>query len=222
MIRRLAVAVLLAGCCQRQQSGTARGQDHSATAAAAGVVRANPRLGARDARIIPLQSPSGDVDILYGDPDAAGQPFVMRILELPGTVIPPHSHPVDEHITVLEGIWYFALGETYDSSRLRPLTPGTYAFAPAGTTMFGYSPDSAIVQVHGVGPFHILWRNGLVTGDDSAAAGTFRFQRGEQVVAPRGRGRIRHAYASGSLIQYDIERPDGTRFMAHERDLRRP
>ena len=199
-----------------------RGQERSATATATGVVRVDAHKGPRDARIIPLRPPSGDVDILFGDPDVAAQPFVMRIQELPGTVIPPHSHPVDEHITVLQGTWYFALGETYDSSRLRPLRAGTYAFAPAGTMMFGYSSDSAIVQVHGIGPFHILWRNGLVTTDDSAAGTTFRFQRGEQVVAPRGPGRIRAAYASGSLIQYDIERPDGSRFMAHERDLRRP
>lgn len=222
--RHLAVAVLLVSSCRREQPNTAARsrEPHSATAAAANVVRLEPQRGPRDARIIPLRFPSGDVDILYGDPDVAGQPFVIRILELPGTVIPPHSHPVDENITVLEGTWYFALGETYDSSKLRPLGRGAYAFAPAGSTMFGYSPDSAIVQVHGTGPFHISWRNGLVTDADSAAAGTFRFRKDEVVLAPRGRGRIRHAYASGSVIQYDIERVDGTRFMAHERDLRRP
>jgi hypothetical protein len=31
-----------------------------------------------------------------------GEPFVMRIRELPGTIIPPHKHPVDEHITVIQ------------------------------------------------------------------------------------------------------------------------
>lgn len=33
--------------------------------------------------------------------------------------------------------------------------------------------------------------------------------------------RIRHGYASGALIQYEIEGADGL-FMAQERDVRRP
>ena len=224
MVRSSVILIACCAACRSEQpaAGAHRAQLRSATAAASGVTRADEHTGLRDPRIIPLRAPPGDVDILYGDPDLAGQPFVMRIQELPGTVIPPHSHPVDEHITVLRGTWYFGLGETYDTTKLRPLKDGAYAFAPAGVSMFGYSPDSAIVQVHGVGPFHILWRNGLVTADDSTASATFRFRRGEVVVSPRGRGRIRQAYASGSVIQYDIERANGTRFMADERDVRRP
>jgi hypothetical protein len=76
-------------------------------AAASGVARADGGLGPRDQRVIPLRPMSGDVEILYGDPEAAGEPFVMRIRELPGTIVPPHSHPVDEHITVVQGTWYF-------------------------------------------------------------------------------------------------------------------
>ena len=52
-------------------------------------------------RLVPIRPMSQDVEILYGDPESVGQPFVMRIRELPGGVIPPHRHPVDEHITVL-------------------------------------------------------------------------------------------------------------------------
>ena len=43
----------------------------------------------------------------------------MRIRELPGTRIPLHSHPVDEHITVVQGTWYFAVGDTWDPARLQ-------------------------------------------------------------------------------------------------------
>jgi hypothetical protein len=163
---------------------------------------------------------AGDVEILYGDPEAIGERFVMRIRELPGTIVPPHSHPVDEHITVVQGTWYFGLGDEFNPRLLEELKAGTYAFAPNGTWMFGYSPDGAIVQVHGIGPFQIHWHGGLKTLDDADAKSTFRFGRGEQVASARGPGRIAQSYASGKLIQYEIEGSNGGQFVVHEHELR--
>jgi hypothetical protein len=77
------------------------------------------------------------------------------------------------------------------------------------------------VQVHGIGPFRIHWRDGAVSFADSGAAATFRFRRGDRVTGPRGAGVVREGYASGALVQYEVERPDGARYMAHEAQLRR-
>ena len=179
------------------------------------------------ARIIALAPMSEDVEVLFGDPAAAGQPFVMRIRELAGGVIPPHKHPVDEHITVVQGTLFFGVGDTFDRSAMTEIKAGGYAFIPKGSTMFGYTPEAAIVQVHGVGPFHIhwragnTWRDGLKTLDDPDAGAVFKFKKGEHVTAPRGSGRIRQAYDSGEFIGYEIERADKTLFMAEERELRR-
>ncbi len=193
---------------------------HPPMAAASGVARADGGKGPREHRVIPLRSMSGDVEILYGDPEAAGEAFVMRIRELPGTVVPPHSHPVDEHITVVQGTWYFGLGEEFNPQLLEELRAGTYAFAPKGSWMFGYSPDGAIVQVQGIGPFQIHWHGGLKTLDDPDAKSTFRFGRDEQVASTRGPGRIAQGYASGKIIQYEIAGSNGERFMVHEHELR--
>ena len=116
----------------------------------------------REHRIVPIRPMTADVEVLYGDPEKEGAPFVMRIRELPGTIIPPHKHPVDEHITVVEGTVYFAVSEKFDRAALKEIKAGGYAFIPAGSTMFGHIPDGAIVQVHGTGPFHIYWREGAV------------------------------------------------------------
>ena len=62
----------------------------------------------------------------------------------------------------------------------------------------------------------------MTSFDDAAAATTFRFRRGEEVLTERGRGIIRHGYASGTLIQYEIESAGGGRFMAQESSVRRP
>jgi hypothetical protein len=176
-------------------------------------------------RIIPIHPMSEDVEVLYGDPEKPGEPFVMRIRELPGGIIPPHKHPVDENITVLQGTLYFAVGEKFDRGAMRELKAGSYAFIPKGSTMFGWTPEAAIVQVHGVGPFHIHWRDGatwrdrLKTLDDPDAASVFKFKKGQAVVSKRGGGRIRQGYDSGEMIGYEINGDDGTLFAAEERDL---
>lgn len=214
--------ILVLGACSRAPaaSDTAAPDARGAFGAATGVTRA-AEGGGRAFRIVPLGTMRGDAEVLFGHPDSAGRPFVMRIRELPGTVVPPHSHPVDEHVTVVSGTWYFGTGERFDSSALRELKTGAYAFAPAGTSMFAYSPDGAVVQVHGVGPFHIHWRDSVRVLDEPGSSGRFRFRIGEQLSSPRGVARIRQGYAAGTLIQYEIERADGALFMVHEHELRR-
>jgi quercetin dioxygenase-like cupin family protein len=212
--RAFAVAmVLLSGC----------GRSHhpdSAFSAASGVSRVGD-TSTRVFHVAPLKPMSGDVEILSGDPEKPGEPFVMRIRELPGTVIPLHTHPVDENITILQGTWYFAVGDKWDKSALKELHAGDYAFAPKGSTMFGYCPDGAVVQVHGIGPFVIHWRHGVKTLDDPDAASTFTFRKNDRVKTPRGEGIIKEGYASGEIVQYEIENASGARFMANQSDTQR-
>jgi hypothetical protein len=216
-----AVALAIACAPPRTESGGADSVRADSVRGGLAAARGVARVGAGRAwRVVPLGPMGGDVEILHGHPDSAG-PFVMRIRELPGTVVPPHSHPVDEHITVVRGTWRFAVGARQDSAALRVMPVGTYAFAPAGATMFADSPDGAVVQVHGTGPFHIHWRDGLRALDDPAQAATFRYRIGDAVEGPRGAGRVRQGYASGALVQYEIEGRDGARWMEHERALRR-
>lgn len=195
-------------------------QRDSAFSAASGVARAGDASN-RTFHVAPLRPMSGDVEILTGDPETPGEPFVMRIRELPGTIIPLHSHPVDENITVVQGTWYFAVGTKWDKSALKELRPGDYAFAPKGSTMFGYCPDGAIVQIHGIGPFVIHWLDGVKTLTDPDAASTFNFRRADRVKTPRGEGVIREGYASGDIVQYEIETATGGRFMANQSETHR-
>ena len=176
---------------------------------------------------IPIAPMSQDVQILFGNPETVGEPFVIRIRELPGGFIPPHKHPIDEHITVVQGTLYFGVGDKFDYAAMKELKVGSYAFIPKGSTMFGYTPEAAIVQVHGIGPFHIHWRagkewrNSLKTLADPDAASVFKFKKGERVIAKRGRGRIRQGYDSGEMIGYEIEGDNGNLFIALEEELKR-
>ena len=172
---------------------------------------------ARAFHTVPLGPMTTDVEVLYGDPEKPGELYIIRINELPGTKIPLHTHPVDEHITVVQGTWYFTVGDTWDRSKLTPLHAGDYAFAPKGSTMFGECPDGAVVQLQGIGPFVIHWAHGVATLDDTP--GKFHRRKGDHVVGPRGPGVIREGYASGDIVQYEIEAAAG-RYMADEADVR--
>ena len=211
MLKRMSCALALCGLVLLNSSSVGSGQQ--------------AKTGGH--RIIPITRMSQDVEILYGDPEKAGEPFVMRIRELPGGVIPPHRHPVDEHITVVQGTLYFGVGDKFDRASLKEMKAGSYAFIPKGSTMFGYTPEAAIVQVHGVGPFHIHWRAGtnwrdsLNTLDSPDAGKIFKFRKGERVVTKRGRGRIRQGYDSGEIIGYEIDGDGGRLFMAEEAEIRR-
>ena len=192
--------------------------------AAAGAIPTNAQH-AESHRIIPIREMAQDVEVLFGDPEKVGEPFVIRIRELPGGLIPPHRHPVDEHITVVQGTLYFAVGDKFDRAVMKEMKTGSYAFIPKGSIMFGYTPDAAIVQVHGVGPFQIHWRagnqwqEGLKTLDSPDAGQVFKFKRGDRVTTSRGSGRIRQGYDSGEVIGYEIDGDTGTLFIAEECEI---
>ncbi len=176
---------------------------------------------AQQARIVPLVPLTKDFEVIFGDLDNPGEPFVMRIRELPGTIIPPHTHPVDEHLTVLQGTIYIGIGEEFDRTKLKAMTAGSYAFLPKGTTIFGEAPEAATVQLHGVGPFHLHWKHPLKTFESPDAASVFKFRAGERVRTNRGAGKIEKGWASGPIVQYEVRTSRSGLIMANQHELRR-
>jgi quercetin dioxygenase-like cupin family protein len=97
------------------------------------------------------------VSLLEGDPSQAGSSFTLRIKLAAGTRVPPHWHPTDEHITVLQGRFSLGMGDEYNEASLQELPTGSYASMPKGMTHFALATGDTIVQVHGVGPFKSVW-----------------------------------------------------------------
>ncbi|HKT50718.1 MAG TPA: cupin domain-containing protein [Candidatus Angelobacter sp.] len=154
-------------------------------------------------KYVPFVPLSEDAVVIQGDVEKEGQEFVMRIRELRGGFIPPHTHPVDEHITVLAGNVCLGTGPEFDRARLHCLGQGGYAFFPKGTTIFGESTEPATVQVHGVGPFHLHWKYPLQTFESSDAAQAFRYRAGQKIRTKYGVGTIEKGWRSGPIIQYE-------------------
>jgi hypothetical protein len=92
---------------------------------------------------------------VWGDPDVPGKPFVARIHADRGYIVLPHTHPIDENIVILEGIWAFAMGSRYDQAQLTSIEVGGFAFGPKNMPHFAWSKTESTIQVHGVGPFEV-------------------------------------------------------------------
>ena len=97
--------------------------------------------------------PTGwEAAILIGDPAKEG-PYVERVKLPPNAMVPPHTHPDIESITVISGSFGIGQGKVADKSKGQVLPAGSFYHLPANTAHFAWSgPDGAIVQVHGIGP----------------------------------------------------------------------
>jgi len=103
--------------------------------------------------------PGAEMAVVAGDLAQAGAPYVIRIRCADGTKVPPHWHPEDENITVLQGTLLLGMGEKFDPKALRRLAPGNYAFVPKQMRHFALQKGETIVQVHGTGPFKVNFVN---------------------------------------------------------------
>ena len=107
----------------------------------------------------PAVLPAGaKLAVLEGNPNEAG-PFTMRLLVPDGYRIPPHYHPIVEHVTVVKGTFKVGMGEKYDASALVELPAGTFAALEFGTRHFAEAKGETIVQLHGIGPWALVYVN---------------------------------------------------------------
>jgi len=96
--------------------------------------------------------------VLLGDPSKAGI-FVIRF-QAPGAyTIPPHYHSRAETLTVLSGTLYLGGGETFDPPSSHALEVGGFHYLPAKSPHFAFSKAPVIVEIHGEGPFDIIYMN---------------------------------------------------------------
>ena len=96
--------------------------------------------------------------VVQGDP---GQPGIYTVrLEMPaGYTIRSHTHPTDEHVTVLSGALILGMGDSVNTKGASLLTPGAFITAKAQAHHFAKARTRTVVQVHGEGPFVITYIN---------------------------------------------------------------
>jgi len=100
-----------------------------------------------------------DLAAVQGNPDADGSNFVIRLRCTAGSQIPAHWHPTDENVTVLKGVFQVGMGDKFDQSKLLTMNVGSFASMPKEMHHYAFGKTDTIVQVHGVGPFKVIWVN---------------------------------------------------------------
>jgi quercetin dioxygenase-like cupin family protein len=83
----------------------------------------------------------------------------MRLWMPNGYTIPPHFHPADEHVTVVEGTFLVGMGGTLDASKFTPLAVGSFGMLPPGMQHYARAKGTTVIQLHGIGPWTLTYVN---------------------------------------------------------------
>ncbi len=105
--------------------------------------------------------PGAKMAVMSGDPQKPG-PFTLRFMIPAGYRIAPHWHPADEHVTVLSGSIFMAMGkDQYDEPCGMQVTAGGFVMMPAREHHFAWSEEPTVIQIHGIGPWGITYVNSV-------------------------------------------------------------
>ena len=105
--------------------------------------------------------------VVSGDPSRPG-PFTIQLRFPPGYAVPPHSHPADEHVTVLDGAVSIGMGSVADRDKLRAFGRFKKFIAPANMAHYASTTQGATVQISSQGPLQIQYVN---PADDPRSGG---------------------------------------------------
>lgn len=92
-----------------------------------------------------------EIGAVLGDPSKK-ELFVTRVKYPPGFKAMPHSHPIDLHVTVLEGTLHFAEGEKFDESKLKAYPAGSVIMEKANVPHYQMAKGPVVFQAAGIGP----------------------------------------------------------------------
>ena len=102
--------------------------------------------------------PGAKAAVLFGDPAKPGL-FALRIKLPEGYNIPPHTHPVDEVVTVISGTFRLGMGETADRATAQPLPGGSFFALLPGTAHYAFTDEETVIQINTVGPWGLTYIN---------------------------------------------------------------
>ncbi|MEO8563083.1 MAG: cupin domain-containing protein [bacterium] len=150
----LLIAAYAGIACSQQPTSSASNTRLAASAQATTSSAQEPQWGPA-----PAVFPAGArMAVMQGNPGGA-ELFTVRLRFPNGYRIPPHTHPTDEHVTVISGTFLVGMGATVDPSSMLSLKPGGFVTAPANHAHYAAAQGTTIVQVHAIGPFAMTYVN---------------------------------------------------------------
>jgi quercetin dioxygenase-like cupin family protein len=107
----------------------------------------------------PALPPGAQLAVLEGDPSKAGVAFAVRAKFPDGYRVPPHWHPTDEKVVVVQGSLGVGVGNKFDQSAGHLLPTGSYASMPKGLRHYAWAVGETEIQISGIGPFEVNYVN---------------------------------------------------------------
>ena len=96
--------------------------------------------------------------LVSGDPGKTG-PFEIQLDMPSGYVIPPHTHPTAETVTVKSGHFVYGMGDKIDKKSEKTMTAGQGGTLPPNQAHWAHAKGRTVVAVSGNGPFAITYVN---------------------------------------------------------------
>lgn len=107
----------------------------------------------------PAALPAGaQLAVLHGDPAGTGA-FMISAKMPDGYTVPPHWHPTDENIVVMQGSLILGMGDKLDEAAGTAITAGGYARMPARMHHFAKARGATTIIISGMGPFEVTYIN---------------------------------------------------------------
>jgi quercetin dioxygenase-like cupin family protein len=94
--------------------------------------------------------------VLQGDPSSTNL-FTVRLRFPDGYRVAAHTHPTDEHVTVVSGTLLVGMGPKLDEKSALTLPAGGFITAPANHAHYAIARGATVVQIHAMGPFALTY-----------------------------------------------------------------
>jgi quercetin dioxygenase-like cupin family protein len=101
----------------------------------------------------------GQIAILVGDPTKTGEVVVQRVKFPANYLVPPHTHPYAETVTVISGSVGLGMGEKADQTGELAKVGGFFANPAKHAHYVWTGNEQAIIQVQFIGPGGIDYIN---------------------------------------------------------------
>jgi len=112
-----------------------------------------------DWKPFPAFPPGARLAVVVGHPTQPG-PYVVRVKVPDSTKLMPHKHPEDRIYTVMSGVFYIGLGETFDGDKVKAYPPGSVIVLPGETWHFHWAKSGEYVtQVSAIGPLGLEYHD---------------------------------------------------------------
>lgn len=110
----------------------------------------------------PAAVPAGaQCAVVEGDLSAPDRLFAFRLKMPSGYRIPPHFHPADEHLVVVQGTFNMGSGDVFDMKTTKPMVTGSFVVMPKGAHHFAWTEGETILHIYAIGPWGITFVNPL-------------------------------------------------------------